>query len=117
MVRLVIRGRVSEQGIETLPIDEEVTTDKIGKEIMAMRSAGDLIGRPYVPPPGTSLELMTVLRDAFARATKDPELREDARKLQFNIEHVSAEECLKVLNDALTQPENVVREFSKYIKF
>jgi tripartite-type tricarboxylate transporter receptor subunit TctC len=117
LVRLIIRGRVSESGIESLPVDEEVTTDKTGKKIMAMRSAGDLIGRPYLAPPGTPPEVMTILRDAFAMATKDTELREEAKKLQFNIEHVSAEECLKVLNDALSQPEDVVREFSKYIKF
>ena len=117
LVRLIIRGKVSEPGIENLPVDENVTTDKIGKEIMAMRSAGDLMGRPYVAPPGTRPELMGILRDAFAKMTRDPELREEAKKLRFQIEYVPAEECMKVLNEVFSQPEDVVREFSKYIKF
>jgi hypothetical protein len=113
----VIRGRVSELGIEGLPIDEEVTKDMIGKKIMAMRSAGDLIGRPYLAPPGTSPELMKILKDAFAKAMKDVELLEEAKKSRFNIQLVSAEECAKTLRDSFSQPDEVVKEFSKYIKF
>ena len=117
LVRLVIRGRVSELGIEGLPIDEEVTKDMIGKKIMAMRSAGDLMGRPYLAPPGISPELMRILREAFAKAMKDGELLEEAKKSRFNIQHVSAEECMKTLRDTFSQPDEVVKEFSKYIKF
>ena len=117
LLRLMIRGRVSEPGIENLPVDESVTTDKIGKEIMAMRSAGDLMGRPYVAPPGTSPEVIGILRDAFAKMTRDPDLREEANKLRFQIDYVPAEDCMKVLKEVFSQPENIVREFSKYIKF
>lgn len=117
LLRLMIRGRVSEPGIENLPVDENVTTDKIGKEIMAMRSAGDLMGRPYVAPPGTSPEVIGILRDAFAKMTRDPDLREEANKLRFQIDYVPAEDCMKVLKEVFSQPENIVREFSKYIKF
>lgn len=115
--RAVIRGRVSEPGVENLPVDEDLTTDKKGKAIMAMRSAGDLIGRPYLAPPGVRADIMKILRDAFAQATKDPEMREEAKKFMMNIQYVSAEECLKVLKEVFNQPEDIVREFSRYIKF
>ncbi len=117
LVRFVIRGRVSESGIEGLPVDEEVTKDMMGKKVMAMRSAGDLIGRPYLAPPGTSPDLMKILKEAFAKAMKDPELLEEAKKFRFNIRHVSAEECVKTLRDTFSQPDEVVKEFGKYIKF
>ncbi len=117
LVRLVIRGRVSESGIEDLPVDEEVTKDMMGKKIMAMRSAGDLIGRPYLAPPKTSPELMTILKEAFVKALKDAELLGEAKKFRFNIRNVSAEECMKTLRDSFSQPDEVIKEFSKYIKF
>lgn len=117
LVRLIIRGRISEPGIENLPIDEEVTTHKIGKQIMAMRSSGDLIGRPYLAPPGTSPELMSILRDAFTKAMKDTELLEEAKKAGFNIHYVSADECMKTFQEVFSKPEEIVKEFSKYIKF
>jgi len=53
LVRPMIRGRVSGPGIENLPVDENLTTDPKAKTIMAMRSATDQVGRPYVAPPTT----------------------------------------------------------------
>lgn len=117
MVRLLIRGRVSESGIENLPVDEDLAKDRIGKTVMAMRSAPDGIGRPYVAPPRTPPDVVNTLRDAFARVAKDPELREDSKKMMMSVQYVSAEETAKVLNYLLNQPEDMVKEFSKYIKF
>ncbi len=117
LVRPLIRSRVSEPGIENLPVDENFTTNIKGKTIMAMRSAPEKIGRPYVAPPGTPADIMNILRDAFAKVAKDPELIEDAKKNMMTIEYVPSGECLKVLNYILNQPEDIVKEFGKYIKF
>ena len=82
-----------------------------------MFSAPDLIGRPYVAPPGTPANIMNILREAFAKALKDPELREDAKKNMMEVQFVPPEECLKLVNFVLHQPEDIVKEASKYIKF
>jgi tripartite-type tricarboxylate transporter receptor subunit TctC len=115
--RPLIRGRVTEPGIEKLPVDEDLTTDPIGKKLMALRSGPDRIGRPVVAPPNTPPELMKILRDAFIKATKDPEVRDMAEKLEMGIQYVPPEECLKILKDTFSQPETIVKEFAKYIKF
>jgi len=117
LLRAFLRGRVSEPGMENLPVDEDLTTSKLGKTLMAMRSAPDRIGRPYVAPPGTPPEVMTILREAFAKTSKDPELVGEAKKLMMTIEYVSADECLKTMDYILNQPEEIVREFAKFIKF
>ena len=75
------------------------------------------MGRPFVAPPGTPAEAMNILRDAFARVAKDPDLKGEAAKYMMTVEYVPAEECLKVVNYVLSQPEDMVKEFSKYIKF
>jgi tripartite-type tricarboxylate transporter receptor subunit TctC len=113
----MIRGRVSEPGIEKLPVDEDLTMDPKGKTMMAMRSVGDGIGRPYVAPPGTPGEIMAILRDAFARVAKDPELKEDAKKNKMEITYIPAEDCMKVLNYLFNQPQDIIKEFNKYVKF
>ena len=51
IVRPLVRGAVSEPGIENLPVNEDFTTDKTGKTLMAMLSVVDKIGRPFVAPP------------------------------------------------------------------
>lgn len=117
LVRSFVRGQVSEPGIENLPVDEDLTTDKKAKILMALRSAPERIARPYVAPPGTPTDIMNVLRDAFSKVVRDPELKEDSKKLMMSAEFVSPEETLKILDDILNQPSDIVKEFAKYIKF
>jgi len=117
LVRPMIRGRVSEPGIENLPVNEDLTTDPKGKTIMAMLASTDGIGRPYVVSPGTPADIMNILRDAFAKVAKDPELKEEAKKNRMEVSYTSGDECLKVLNNLLNQPSDIVQEFGKYIKF
>ena len=117
LVRPLLRGRVPDQGIEQLPINEDLTTDKKAKAIMAMYSAADLIGRPYVAPPGTPAERVGILQDAFAKVVKDPELLAEAKKTMMDVQYVPATEIIKVINNVLNQPEEIKKEFAKYVKF
>ncbi len=117
LVRPLIRGKAYESGMENLPVDEDLAADKRGKIFMSMRSAGELIGRPYVAPPGTSPEAMNILRNAFAKAVNDPELKKDAQRNMMEVQYCPANDCLKVLNQIFNQPADIIKEFSKYIKF
>jgi tripartite-type tricarboxylate transporter receptor subunit TctC len=117
LVRPLVRGRVSSKDVEQLPINEDLSTDKKGKAIMAMYSAADLVGRPYVAPPGTPAERIEILRNAFAKVAKDPELQADAQKSMMDVQYVPAEEVLKVIKNILDQPEDVKKEFAKRVKF
>ncbi len=112
-----IRGQVFEPGIENLPVDEDLARDKKAKTLMAMRSAPDKMGRPYVAPPKTPDGVMKILREAFDKVTKDPALQEDARKNKMTLEYVSEKEVRKLLEYILGQPPEIVNEFAKYIKF
>ena len=117
VLRPVIRGRVSEPEVEKLPVDEDLTTDNKGKIIMAIRSATDLVSRPFVAPPRTPVDIMNILREAFAKAAKDPNLQADAKKADLPVKYVPEGECLKVINYIFSQPPDIVSEFSKYITF
>ena len=117
LLRPLVRGRVSEPEIENLPVDENLTADKTGKTIMAMRSSVDLMGRPYILPPGTPSDITETLRDSFAKVLNDPEVKEEAKKIQMTVHYVPGDECVKMVNYVLNQPNDVVREFNKYIKF
>ncbi|MFB3884269.1 MAG: Bug family tripartite tricarboxylate transporter substrate binding protein [Thermodesulfobacteriota bacterium] len=117
VVRPWIRGRVSERGIENVPVNEDLATDKKGKAILAMFSAADLIGRPYVAPPGTPAEVMKILKEAFAKVCKDPQLKEESKKAMMEVDYTPAEEIMKVINFTFNQPEDIIKEFSKYVKF
>jgi tripartite-type tricarboxylate transporter receptor subunit TctC len=117
LVHPVIRARAIEPGIEQLPVDESFAPTPRAKAIMALRSAPEVIGRPFVMTPGTPADALRMIREAFAKAIKDPELVAEATKAKMELEYLSGEETLKIINEVLSQPKDVVDEFSKYIKF
>jgi len=117
LVHPVVRARAVEAGIEQLPVDENLAPNSRAKAIMALRSAPEVVGRPYVMTPGTPDALLKLVREAFAAALKDPELVAEATKAKMELEYTSGEETLKILTEVLSQPKDVVDEFSKYIKF
>jgi len=117
LLRPIVRARLTEPGIETLPIDEDLTESEIGRTLMAIRSAPCRIGRPYVAPPGTSPESLKVLRQAFLNVTRDGALQEEAKKMGMPISYTSSSECLKVINYVLDQPPEIVQIIGKYLKF
>ncbi len=117
LMRPIIRSRVTGPEVANLPVNEDFTTNRVGKAIMAMLASADRVGRPYVAPPKTPGEVMAILRDAFSKVVQDSALKEDAKKMMMSLEYTNAEETLKILTELMNQPEDVVKEFSKYIKF
>ena len=117
LLRPIVRTKTPTPGIEKLPAVEDLATEKMGKTIMTMFSVSDRVGRPYVSPPGTPADIMNILRDAFAKVAKDPELKEESEKLMMEVEYVPASECLKEMQFFLNQPPDIVNEYKKYIKF
>ncbi len=116
-VRPIVRGRVAIPGFEHLPVDEELATSAVGKAIMGIRAAPLAIGRAFAAPPGTPADRVKVLREALARAVKDSELLEEAKKARIEVGYISPEEVLKMFSGLLDQPPEVQKEMVKYIKF
>jgi tripartite-type tricarboxylate transporter receptor subunit TctC len=117
LVRPIVRARAEEPGIEKLPVDEDFAPNPRAKAIMALRSAPEVIGRPYVMTPGTPPQYVNIMREAFAKAIEDPELKAEAKKAKMDLNYVNGGEAQKVMKEVLSQPKDIVDEFSKYIKF
>jgi tripartite-type tricarboxylate transporter receptor subunit TctC len=116
-VRPLVRARVSSPGFDHLPVDETLTTNPVGKALMSIKTAPLAVGRPLAAPPGTPADRVAQLREALAKALKDPELQADGRKAQIDFRHITAEEVAKGMAGILQQPPEVQQEMVKYIKF
>jgi hypothetical protein len=117
LVRPVLRARADEPGVEQLPIDEDLAPNPRAKAIMALRSAPEIVGRPYVMHPNTPPESVNIMRKAFAETIADKDLIAQATKASMELNYVSADVAVKVMKEMLSQPKDVVDEFSKYVKF
>jgi len=116
VVRPLVRGRVAIPGFENLPVDEDLTTNKIGKALMAIRGLPLAIGRAFAVAPATPAARVTVLREAFMKVVQDPEFQAEAKKAKIDMHHISAEQVQKDFNTMMNQPPDVLKEMGKYIK-
>jgi tripartite-type tricarboxylate transporter receptor subunit TctC len=116
-VRPLVRARVSSPGFDHLPVDETLTNNPVGKALMSIKTAPLAVGRALAAPPATPADRLNLLREAIAKALKDPELDADARKAKIDFHYISAEEVSKGIGGILQQPPEVQQEMVKYIKF
>ena len=74
-----------------------------------------ILGRPMVAAPTIPAERTRILRSAFARALKDPELITEAKKRNFGLEPVSGEELEALANEVMTQPPAVIQRLKNLL--
>ena len=66
-------------------------------------ASGDF-GRPMVAGPGNPPDRIKILRDAYAKAMRDPGLIEEAKKSQMDMEYTSGEELQALMKELMNQP-------------
>jgi tripartite-type tricarboxylate transporter receptor subunit TctC len=115
-VRPLVRGRVALPGYENLPVDEDLATSALGKSLMAIKSIPQAIGRAFAVHPSTPADRTNMLREAFAKAIKDPEFIAEAKKAKIDVAYIPPEQILKDFNALMNQTPETLREMGKYIK-
>jgi len=65
--------------------------------------------------PGTPPERVKILREAFLKAMKDPELLDEAKKGRLDIEVTAGEELESLAKEVLDAPPDVVERVKKIL--
>lgn len=65
------------------------------------------IAKLFAVPPGTSPEILDVLRKGFAATLEDPELLSEAEKSKIRISSVSAEEVTEIVEEMNATPQEL----------
>src|SRR4026208_1847176 len=65
-------------------------------------------GRPIVAPPGTPAERLKILREAFLKTMKDPELLAEAKRKNFDVTPSTGEELESLAKLVMNQPQEIV---------
>ena len=67
-------------------------------------------------PPGTPVDRVKILREAYSKAMRDPELIAEAQKARWVIEPVSGEELQSLAERLMVQPAEVVNQVKKILR-
>jgi tripartite-type tricarboxylate transporter receptor subunit TctC len=89
---------------------------EVNRRLIQVLTAGEDFGHPMMAPPGTPQERVNVLREAYAKALKDPDLLAEAQKGQWDIDPVTGEELQALARQVVVQPIEVVEQVKRILK-
>ena len=94
--------------VPDLPRIRNLVANPIDKKALELLLAREILGRPFLAPPGLPADRAAVLRAAFAATLRDPEFKKDADRSKLEFDLVTGEEVDTVLKDAAAAPAEVV---------
>jgi tripartite-type tricarboxylate transporter receptor subunit TctC len=87
---------------------DKYKTPEVGRRFARVLLAGDELGRPMVAPPGVPPERVKILREAYEKALKDPELLNEVSKSRLDMEPITGQEIDALYKELMDQPPAVV---------
>jgi tripartite-type tricarboxylate transporter receptor subunit TctC len=95
-------------------MDQHKAPEVMRRVTRSILAAGDF-GRPMVIGPGTPPDRVRIMREAYAKAMRDPGLIEEAKKAQMDMEYTSGEELQNLMQEIMSQPPEVIERIKKVL--
>jgi tripartite-type tricarboxylate transporter receptor subunit TctC len=95
-------------------MDQYKTPDQ-SRRVATVILAGGVFGRPMVGPAEIPPERLKILRGAVASALKDPELKAEAEKRNYELDPVGGEEMQRLAKEVMSQPPVVIERMRKVL--
>ena len=89
---------------------QQYKTPEAGKRLAKVVLTAATLGRPVTGPPGVPAERTKILREAYAKAVKDPELLAEAQKRGWDVDPLTGEELETLAKEVVAQPPEVIEK-------
>ena len=93
-------------------MDEHKTSATKRRVAEAMLQGGEW-ARPLMAPPATPADRVGLLRAAYEKAVKDPELLAEAKKLRIDVTLARGEQLQATAKEVMTQPPEIIEQIKK----
>lgn len=94
---------------------DEYKTPEVKRRTAEVILASGEFGRAMAASPGTPPERVKILREAYAKAMRDPGLIEEAKKGKMDMDPSSGEELQAIAKQAMEQPAEVIDRVKKML--
>ena len=95
--------------------DKENTADESRRVADVILRGGDF-GRPMLAGPGTPLDRVNMLREAYVKSMNNPELIAEAKKARMDMEPVTGEQLQALAKRVMNQPPAVLKRVRKILE-
>ena len=95
--------------------EKENTPDESRRVADVILRGGDF-GRPMLVGPGTPVDRVNILREAYVKSINNPELIAEAKKTRMDMEPVSGEQLQALAKRVMNQPPAVLKRVKKILE-
>jgi len=109
-------GMKRDPAFPDVPTAIEVESVPANKQMFEIAFAEQVMGRPFVLPPGVPADRIGALRAAFNATMRDPQFLDDAKLQKAEIDPVGGEEINALLDRVYAAPSDLVARIRELIK-
>jgi tripartite-type tricarboxylate transporter receptor subunit TctC len=88
-------------------------TSTVSRNVARLMLVSATLGRPMAATPGIPADRIKILREAYLKAFKEPEVVEEAKKKRLELETLSGEQVEAEMRDIMNQPREVIERVKK----
>ena len=104
------------EDLPNVPVIMEKVKDDEQRAILRLVFARQVMGRPFLAPPGVPAERLALLRRAFMETMKDKEFLAEADKMKLEITPVSGEKVQALVAEVYNTPAQLVQKAVEAVK-
>ncbi len=99
-----------------VPLITDLATNQSQRQMLRLIFARQVMGRPFVAPPGLPADRLAALRRAFMQTLADKDFLADAAKARLEVDGVSGEEVQKLVQEIYATPTDVAKQAAAALK-
>jgi tripartite-type tricarboxylate transporter receptor subunit TctC len=99
-----------------VPLITDLADNASQRQMLRLIFARQVMGRPFVGPPGIPAERLAALRKAFLQTLADKDVLADAARERLEIAGVSGEEVAKLVQELYATPAEVAKQAAAALK-
>jgi tripartite-type tricarboxylate transporter receptor subunit TctC len=92
---------------------DEFKTAPVKRRVAEAMNQGGEWARPLMAPPATPADRVALLRAAYDKTVKDPELLAEAKKSRITVVPIGGEKLQATAKEVMSQPPEVIEQIKK----
>lgn len=102
-------GAKRQADLPDVPLVTELVTNPDDRQAIEFLSFQQEMGRPFLMPPGTPANLVTIMRRAFDDTMKDSSFLASAKKALMEVDPMTGEEMHRIIANAYATPKALLQ--------
>jgi tripartite-type tricarboxylate transporter receptor subunit TctC len=88
-------------------------TPNLSRNVARLMLVSATLGRPMIATPGIPADRIKILREAYLKVFKEPEVIAEAKKSRLDLETLTGEQVEAEMKEVMNQPREVVERVKK----